>query len=182
MLPGVYSGKVTFSSDDSGAPAFEFTGEVYFDHCRETTVDAALPLLDIRLNPGDVHEQQLSVFTATGNVIADADAIIDVRVPGPAGGTDQTKYSVRLVSPDGTNVLLKDFIDSPQVVYDDETAPPPAQTLDRLDNHLSIGDWVLELRNDPDATKTLKLELHRWEVRLHLQDAPSCEPCEFCGD
>jgi hypothetical protein len=182
MLPGVYSGKVTFSSDDSGAPAFDLTTQVYFDHCRETTADATLPLLNIRLDPGEAHEQHLNVFTATGNVIVDADAIIDVRLPGPGGGTDQTGYSVRLVAPDGTNVLLKDFDDPPQVVFDDETASPLAELLEGLDGAGSIGDWSLLLTNDPDAEKTLKLELHRWEVRLHLLDAPSCEPCEQCGE
>jgi len=182
MLPGVYSGEVTFNSDDSGAPAFDLTTQVYFDHCREKTVDATLPLLDIRLPPGETHEQSLNVFTTGGNVIVDADAIIDLRVPGPGGGTDQTKYSVRLEAPDGTSVLLKDFHHQPQVVYDDQTAPPPAEPLQFLIGAASIGNWTLELRNDPQASKTLKLELHRWEVRLHLQDALSCEPCEFCGD
>ncbi len=175
MSPGVYTGRVVYRSDDSGSPPFAIATEVRFDHCREAfweLQDPPLPYF-IDIAPGEEHVQNLTVSPTGGTIVADVDLIadFDVILHGPP------EYEEWLISPDGTSVLLKDSDDDPQIVFDQDTAPPPSgQTLNDFNGDQSPGIWKLRIYNVPTNPRDVRGTLERFEVRLHHQGAPPCEP------
>ncbi len=174
--PGVYESTIVFSSDDSGSPPFEIARKVYFDHCREVFEDLNLPAtLELAAFGGeDTHE--FFVQPTGPAVIDDVDLVIDMMVEGPGTGVD--KYQIRLRSPDpnGVEVVIKDFDDPPQTVYDSETDRPAAGDLSDYKTFSSFGHWVLTARNALDATEALTLSLETFHVRLHHVNAEPCVP------
>jgi hypothetical protein len=141
--PGTYSGWIRFRSDDSGEPPYELTRKVYFDHCREI-FEAGVPQ-SLTLPPlGGEDTAIVDVAPTGGTVIEDVDLIVELTIDEPAvcsGSNDGCVYSVRLASPapGGVEVLLKDFDNLPQVVYDEDTERGAAGDLDKFDIHSSPG-------------------------------------------
>jgi hypothetical protein len=143
LAPGTYSGWIRFRSDDSGEPPYELTRKVYFDHCREI-FEAGVPQ-SLTLPPlGGEDTAIVDVAPTGGTVIEDVDLIVELTIDEPAvcsGSNDGCVYSVRLASPapGGVEVLLKDFDNLPQVVYDEDTERGAAGDLDKFDIHSSPG-------------------------------------------
>jgi hypothetical protein len=104
--PGTYEGTIVFSSDDSGNPPFEPVREVYFDHCREVFADMTLPVRVKDLPSGQAHSQELIVAPTGGTIVRDVDMIVTLGDSFGGGGPGRP-FEVWLVSPNGTEALLR---------------------------------------------------------------------------
>jgi hypothetical protein len=171
--PGTYEGTIVFSSDDSGNPPFEPVREVYFDHCREVFADMTLPVRVKDLPSGQAHSQELIVAPTGGTIVRDVDMIVTLGDSFGGGGPGRP-FEVWLVSPNGTEALLRPEDKPFQTVYDDETSLPPGEPMARFDGLLSPGTWTLRIVNKAPGTWTF--DLNRFEVRLHHDLAPPCVP------
>ena len=81
-----------------------------------------------------------------------------------------------IVPPAGSPaVLLKDYGDDPQSVFDDETMPGNSPLSD-LNGLQASGTWTLRVQADPQSNQGFEVDLDRWETRLHLLSAPQCVP------
>lgn len=173
---GTYRGTIVLSSDESGDPPFELAREVYFDHCRDIHIDAAVPEVLTMAPHGGTDTHVFHLAQTAGADISDVDVVLDLAVTDCAGpNTDACRYQSRLRSPDGTEVILKDFLDPPQLVYDDETLRPAAGSLGDFENDTSQGDWTLTVESADDVEEDLELTLSALEIRLHHEDAALCE-------
>lgn len=179
--PGVVTTSWPFiDATYAGEPPFAEKREVYVDHCREVFEDLTLPHT-FTLGPfGDDETRTLTVSPTGGTIIEDVDVIAELTVSdctGHGGAQGSCRYSARLASPDpgGIEVMLKDLMDLPQIVYDEDTDRGAAGNLDNFNGKLSDGSWVLTLQNDPAAEEPLVITLHDFHVRLHHQDALPCE-------
>ena len=171
LLPGVRTAQVTFSSDDSGSPAFERVADIRFDHCRQKNIHKGVPL-PFDIAPGEIDDTTLSVLSAP-------DPMEDVDVAVRFEGWDphfEHKIKLSLVDPGGLTVVLKDFSHSFQEIYDDDTAPAPGGDLTLFEGRSSSGVWTLLVESDISATQNFQADLARLEIRLHHEDAPACVP------
>ncbi len=170
LSPGVREATLTVSSDDSGSPSFAYERQVRFDHCRQ--VNALQGSWQETIPPG---EDDFAEFTATADpplgVVDDVDVIV-VATTG-VKPTPAQAFSVVLVGPDGTEVVLKGDNDPLLKYYDDDNVTLLVPLGD-FDGKQAAGQWKLRFENN-SASDDLEVDLSRWEVRLHVDQAPNCE-------
>lgn len=106
------------------------------------------------------------------NTINDVDVAARIVPTGLGSGSN---YKVTLKSPEAIDVVLKDYVDPPMEMYDQETTAPGV-LLDDFVGGISTGNWTLTIQNNPEANKPIDLTLERFDMRLHHEDAPNCAP------
>jgi hypothetical protein len=172
LQPNTYVGSATFSSDDSGVPAFERTNEVVLDCCRQISPASGLPWVRT-IAPGQTRTKSFVVSTTPpGATVADVDIVIEdvVTTEGPAVGA---RYEIVLEAPNGETVLIK-AMDSLQLIYYDQDRITPEIGLNELEGGQAPGPWKLHFSNHPDAESDIEVTLTRWEVRLHTNEDTTC--------
>ena len=171
LSPGTYVTQLRFTALDSGVPNYVEEREVVLDHCRE--VHPAGSATIVVPASGGIGSVPFDISPNSGTVIEDVDIVLKLSEAAALGGGFKRPFLVRVIAPDGTPVVLKDFQETLLNYYDEDRLTPEV-LLDNLESLSSDGLWHLEVENStPAPERTFKMK--RWDVRLHHVGAANCQ-------